>query len=154
MSIHVALTHVTSYVYERPIMLGPQVIRLRPAPHARTPVESYSLKIEPADHFLNWLQDPQGNWQARVVIPEKTDRFVVSVDLVADMTVINPFDFFVEPEAEAFPFSYAPQLQSDLLPYLQPEVPGELLAAWMADVPRQAPNTVDFLVALNQRLQG
>ncbi len=154
MSIHVALTHVTSYVYDRPIMLGPQVIRLRPAPHARTPVESYSLKIEPADHFLNWLQDPQGNWQARVVIPEKTDRFVVSVDLIADMTVINPFDFFVEPEAETFPFAYAPQLKSDLLPYLQPEVPGELLAEWMADVPREAPNTVDFLVALNQRLQS
>ena len=89
-----------------------------------------------------------------MVIPEKTDRFVVSVDLIADMTVINPFDFFVEPEAETFPFAYAPQLKSDLLPYLQPEVPGELLAEWMADVPREAPNTVDFLVALNQRLQS
>jgi uncharacterized protein (DUF2126 family) len=153
MSIHAAITHTTCYAYDRPIMLGPQVIRLRPAPHARTPVKSYSLKVEPAGHFLNWLQDPQGNWQARVVFPEKVDHFQVTVDLVADMTVINPFDFFVEPESEAFPFEYSDALKRDLTPFMAVEEPGPLLAKWLSEVPREAPNTVDFLVALNQRLQ-
>ena len=54
MAIHVALSHVTHYKYDRLVALGPQIVRLRPAPHCRTPILSYSLKIEPADHFINW----------------------------------------------------------------------------------------------------
>lgn len=154
MAIHVALTHETRYSYDRPVALGPQVIRLRPAPHSRTKVLSYSLKIEPAEHFLNWLQDPQGNYLARVVIPEKTDRFRVTVDLVADMAVINPFDFFVEPEADQYPFEYAPDLKHDLAPYLKADPTGPLLTRFLAEVPRGKAQIVDFLVMLNQRLQA
>jgi uncharacterized protein (DUF2126 family)/transglutaminase-like putative cysteine protease len=153
MAIEVGLTHRTSYAYDRPILVGPQVVRLRPAPHARPRILAYSLGIEPAQHFLNWQQDPHGNWLARVVIPEPTRRFEIVVDLVAEMAVFNPFDFFLEPAAETWPFAYEPLLRKDLAPYLEREVAGPRLAAWLRDVDRTPARTIDFLVALNQRLQ-
>src|SRR5438477_4151476 len=154
MSIHVALHHRTTYTYDRLVALGPQVVRLRPAPHSRTPVLSYALKVEPKDHFINWQQDPQGNHLARLVFPEKTKKFEVTVDLVADMAVINPFDFFLEPEAETFPFSYDPSLAEEIAPFRKVDQPGPLLKAWLAKVDRTGkPRTVDFLVGLNARLQ-
>jgi uncharacterized protein (DUF2126 family)/transglutaminase-like putative cysteine protease len=152
MSIHVALTHRTRYDYDRLVGLSPQLIRLRPAPHSRTPILSYALDISPKPHFLNWVQDPQGNFIARVVFPERVRHFEVAVDLVADMATINPFDFFVEPEAEAFPFAYDPVLAQELAPFRKVEAPGPLLEAYLKDTPRKAPNTVNYLVDLNQKL--
>jgi uncharacterized protein (DUF2126 family)/transglutaminase-like putative cysteine protease len=152
MSIHAALTHRTSYRYDRLVGMSPQLIRLRPAPHCRTPILSYSLDISPKPHFLNWVQDPQGNFCARVVFPERVRHFEVTVDLVADMATINPFDFFVEPQAESFPFEYDPVLAQELAPFRKVEAPGPLLAAYLKDIPRSAPNTVTHLVALNQKL--
>jgi uncharacterized protein (DUF2126 family)/transglutaminase-like putative cysteine protease len=154
MSIHAALTHRTSYRYDRLVGLSPQLIRLRPAPHSRTPILSYSLDITPKPHFLNWVQDPQGNFMARVVFPERVRHFEVTVDLVADMATINPFDFFVEPEAEAFPFTYDPVLAQELAPFRRVEAPGPLLEAYLRDIPRTAPKTVDYLVDLNRKLAG
>ena len=153
MSIFVALHHVTHYKYDRPIDLGPQTIRLRPAPHTRTPILSYSLKVTPSNHFVNWQQDPQGNWLARFVFPEKATELKIEVDFTAQMTVINPFDFFVEPYADSFPFTYTDDLKTELAPYLAATAPGPMLAAYLAGIPREAPSTVNFLVELNAQLQ-
>jgi uncharacterized protein (DUF2126 family) len=153
MSIHVALNHVTHYRYDRPIHLGPQTVRLRPAPHSRTRILSYSMRVEPAAHFINWQQDPQSNYLARLVFPDKTTQFRIEVDLVAEMSVLNPFDFFLEPSAEHFPFEYAPELAAELAPY---RVKGEatpLFQAYLDQIPRAKKQTTHFLVELNQRLQ-
>ena len=154
MAIHVALTHRTRYVYDREVSLSPHTIRLRPAPHCRTEVLSYSLTVEPGDHFVNWQQDPHGNYLARLVFPERTRSLTVDVDLVASLSVINPFDFFLEPGAEQYPFVYDPALRHDLAPYLKTEEAGPAFAALLASVDRTASATVDFLVGLNQRLSG
>ena len=154
MSIHVALYHRTTYTYDRKVEMGPQVIRLRPAPHARTPVLSYALKVTPSGHFINWQQDPHGNYQARIVYPDPVESFQVEVDLVADMSVQNPFDFFLEPEAEELPFTYDPGLKLELEPFLKPEAPGPLLKKWLKSLPPLEGKTINYLVALNQRLQG
>src|SRR5260221_14493099 len=112
--IHVALHHKTHYKYDRLVNLGPQTVRLRPAPHSRTRILSYSLKIAPEKHFINWMQDPQSNYAARLVFDKPTKEFCVEVDLVAEMSVLNPFDFFLEPQAEKFPFAYDPALDHEL----------------------------------------
>jgi uncharacterized protein (DUF2126 family)/transglutaminase-like putative cysteine protease len=153
LSIHVALHHVTRYRYDRPVGLSPQVVRLRPAPHCRTPILSYSLRIEPAEHFINWQQDPFANHLARLVFPEKTREFTVTVDLVAEMAVYNPFDFFLEPGAEQFPFAYEAELAHDLAPYLARLPVTPRLRSWLGSVPRESMRSIDFLVYLNQRLQ-
>ena len=153
MTLHVALHHRTTYKYDRPIALGPQTIRLRPAQHARTPIVSYALTIAPKPHFINWMQDPSGNFQARVVFPERVTHFDVTVDLVADMATINPFDFFLEPEAETFPFAYDPVLAEELAPYRRCETPGPLLQGLIDGLPDGEHRTVDFLVDLNRRVQ-
>ncbi|MDI1315643.1 transglutaminase family protein, partial [Prosthecobacter sp.] len=159
MSIHVALHHRTSYHYERPIELGPQIIRLRPAPHSRSRILSYSLKVTPEKHFLNWQQDPQSNYLARLVIPEKTKEFSIEVDVVVEMAVFNPFDFFLEPEGEHFPFDYDAALDQELAPFLKC---GELtpkLADYFSALERELlaldpwpPRTITALVTINQRL--
>jgi len=153
MTIRVALNHRTSYTYDRRIALGPQTIRLRPAAHARVPVLNYALKVSPAEHFVNWQQDPFGNWLARFVFPEKTDHFSIEVDLSIEHVVFNPFDFFIEPYAEKFPFAYSPDLEKELAPYLEKEKAGAKLTAYMRTISTEPTPLVDFLVALNQRLQ-
>jgi uncharacterized protein (DUF2126 family)/transglutaminase-like putative cysteine protease len=153
LTIVAALHHLTRYRYDRPVALGPQVIRLRPAPHTRTRIPSYSLKITPAEHFINWQQDPFGNWMARLVFPKPATEFSVQVDLTADMVVINPFDFFVEPYAEALPFAYEEELARELAPYLQVHDDGPRLRGFLDELPAEAPNTVNFLVDLNARIQ-
>jgi uncharacterized protein (DUF2126 family)/transglutaminase-like putative cysteine protease len=156
-SIRVALNHVTQYSYDRLVSLAPHVVRLRPAPHCRTPILSYSMRVEPAHHFVNWQQDPFANYQARLAFPEPMREFRVTIDLVAEMAVYNPFDFFLEPGAEHFPFAYAPELAAELAPYLVRSEPTPRFAAFMETIDR-APSpeirTIDFLVGLNQRLQG
>jgi uncharacterized protein (DUF2126 family)/transglutaminase-like putative cysteine protease len=153
MPIRVALHHKTSYSYDQVVQIFPQILRLRPAPHARTPILSYSLKVEPGKHFINWQQDPQGNYLARLVFTDKADHLSFEVDLVAEMTVINPFDFFVESYAENFPFAYEPWLQRELRPYLELAETGPLLTDFVNSISRDSVRIVDFLVPLNQRLQ-
>ncbi|MGZ5196042.1 MAG: transglutaminase family protein, partial [Ramlibacter sp.] len=153
MSIHAALNHVTHYRYDRPVQLGPQVVRLRPAPHSRSTIVSYSLKVEPAQHFINWQQDPFANYQARLVFPEKTTEFKVTVDLVVEMAVYNPFDFFLEPGAENFPFEYEPLVAQELAPYLAVEPITPLVKAYLEKIDRKKQRTIDFLVGINQQLQ-
>jgi transglutaminase-like putative cysteine protease len=155
MTIRVGLTHQTTYRFDKPVGLSPHEIRLRPAPHCRTPIKSYSLKVLPAKHFLNWQQDPFGNWVARLVFPDKAAELSVTVDLVAEMTVINPFDFFVEKYAEKFPFEYPDALRTELLPFLEKEAPGPLLDAWLKAFRHELRGgmaIVDMLVAANSRV--
>ena len=153
LSIHVALNHVTSYRYDRPISLGPQIVRLRPAPHSRTRILSYALRVEPTEHFINWQQDPQSNYLARLVFPKKTSHFRVEVDLVAEMAVLNPFDFFLEPQAERFGFTYDAAQLRELAPYLVTLPATRRFAAFLAGIPRTSRHIVDFLVELNQTLR-
>ena len=152
MAIRVGLTHHTRYEFDRLVRVSPHMIRLRPAAHSRTPVLGYSLKIEPENHFIHWQQDPFGNWLARVTFPEAVRFIEVNVDLVAELTVINPFDFFVESYAEHYPFVYDGILAKELVPYLEVAPAGPLLQAWLDQVPESHESIVDFLVALNHRL--
>ncbi|RHW27340.1 transglutaminase family protein [Nocardioides immobilis] len=152
MTVKVALEHRTTYDFARPVAVGPHVVRLRPAPHCRTPIEAYSLKVAPAGHFVNWQQDPFGNWLARLVFPEKVTTLDITVGLVADLMVINPFDFFIEEHAERFPFDYEPQLAADLAPYLRPVDDATAAAAWrerLPALPADGVPTVQFLADLN-----
>ncbi|WP_299133763.1 DUF2126 domain-containing protein [uncultured Amaricoccus sp.] len=152
MSIKASIYHLTHYKYDRPVTLGPQIIRLRPAPHSRTRVISHSLRVSPAGHFVNHQQDPYGNWMARFVFPEPVTELKIEVDLVADMTVYNPFDFFVEESAEHWPFEYPEDIRPDLEIYRRPEPVGPMFRAFLDTIPRDRARTVDFVVGLNARV--
>ena len=152
MAIRVAINHKSLYQYDRLVSLSPHIFRLKPAVHCRTPIEAYSLKIEPDNHFINWQQDPFGNYQARVVFPEPTRALSLEVDLVANMTVINPFDFFLDESAEHYPFDYEPQLKKELMPFMEIKESGKLLTEWMTGIDRSKQKLIDFLVGINHRL--
>jgi uncharacterized protein (DUF2126 family)/transglutaminase-like putative cysteine protease len=155
MATRIALTHRTTYEYDRPVRLGPHVIRLRPAPHTRTRIVSYSMRLEPENHFCNLNQDPFANYTARIVFPEPTRKFEVVVDLVAELIAINPFDFFLEEYAERFPFEYPADLRHELKPYLEPAEGGRLLKnLFVSEWPREAIRCNDLLVHLNRRVHG
>jgi len=153
MSVQVALNHWTRYGYDKAVSIGPQVIRLRPAPHCRTPILSYSLHVTPAGHFLNWQLDAHNNHLARVLFPNKTSEFVVAVDLVAELSPFNPFDFFLEPGVENYPFEYAPDLAKDLEPYRSFEPAGPLLQTFLRRLSRERRGTISFLVDLNRMVR-
>jgi uncharacterized protein (DUF2126 family)/transglutaminase-like putative cysteine protease len=157
MAIHVALYHKTHYAYDKPVGHGPHVVRLRPAPHCRTGILSYSQRITGGKHFINWQQDPFSNWNARLVFPEPMKELGVEVELVAEMAVHNPFDFFLEESAQIYPFAYEPGLKKELGPFMELPTPtprlstviDELLLKYLKSRTR----TIDFLVEVNQRLQ-
>ncbi len=153
MSIHVKLTHITHYRYDRLVGLSPQIVRLRPAPHCRTPILAYSQRITPGEHFINWQQDPQSNYLARLVFPEKTREFKVEIDLVAELSVINPFDFFLEPYAEKFPFNYEPDLARELAPYPIKLPATPKFSEFLNTVNLDPVSSADFLVSINQKVQ-
>ncbi|WP_440940848.1 transglutaminase family protein, partial [Immundisolibacter sp.] len=153
MAIRVALEHHTEYRFDRPVAIHPHLLRLRPAPHSRTPIGAYSLRVEPAEHFINWQQDPFGNYLARLVFPKPARRLAITVEVIAELATINPFDFFVEDYAGKYPFVYPPGLRTELAPYLVAGENGPLLAQRLARISRQPRPIVDFLVEINQRLQ-
>ena len=153
MSIKVAIDHTTTYRYDKPVTLGPHIIRLKPAAHCRTPVLSYTLSVTPKEHYINWQQDPFGNYLARLVFPEPCRELSVTVDLIAQLDVINPFDFFVEDSAEHFPFKYDPVIATELAQYLEVSTAGPLLKQWLSDNRPAKQNINDALVAINQSVQ-
>jgi uncharacterized protein (DUF2126 family)/transglutaminase-like putative cysteine protease len=154
LSIHVALNHVTHYRYDRAVGLSPQIVRLRPAPHCRTRILSYSLDVQPKDHFINWQQDPQANYLARLVFPDETRELKIEVDLIAEMAVLNPFDFFLAPYAEQFPFKYDSTERRELVPYLVKSPLSEPLESYLGGISRERCRTIDFVVGVNQRVAG
>ncbi len=154
MALKVVLSHKTHYNYDKKVNLSSHIIRLRPAPHSRTPIEAYSLKIKPENHFINWQQDPFGNYLARIVFPEKTDKLHIDVEVLANMITINPFDFFVEDSAKNYPFSYNETLQKELIPYLEIDDNSDLIKEFVSTIDTTEMPIIDFLVALNQKIYG
>src|SRR5208283_2444472 len=154
MGIQVALNHRTEYRYDKAVSLGPQVIQVRPAPHCRTAILSYSLNVTPAGHLINWQLDPHYNHLARLLFPDKTNEFVVEVDLVVELSPVNPFDFFLEPGFEEYPFRYSRELARDLEPYRSVDRAGPRLQAFLANFSGEKRGTIDFLVDLNRRVRN
>ncbi|WP_452226868.1 transglutaminase family protein [Lacinutrix cladophorae] len=152
MALKIVISHKTTYKYDRKVSLSPHIFRLRPAPHSRTPIESYSIKITPENQFFNWQQDPFGNYVARLVFPDKTDELSVDVEIIADLKTINPFDFFIEEYAEEFPFTYTDIIKKELQPYLEVTDNGELLKAFIKTLDYTPRKTIYFLIDINQKI--
>ena len=134
MALKIVISHKTKYKYDRPVNLSPHIFRLRPAPHSRTPIEAYSIKIKPDNQFFNWQQDPFGNYMARLIFPDKTTELSIDVEIIADLKTINPFDFFVEESAEEYPFEYSETTKKELIPYLEITDKGKLLKDFLKTI--------------------
>src|SRR6478609_8612203 len=151
MPVKIAISHKTTYKFDRSVKLFPHIFRLRPAVHSRTAIEGYSLKISPDDHFINWQQDPFGNYQARVVFPEKMKELKVEVEVIAKLQVINPFDYFVEEYAQKFPFKYDNLLEQELFPYLKLSEESPTFLKFIEGIKLNDSLEInDFLVYINQ----
>jgi transglutaminase-like putative cysteine protease len=153
MAVQVALKHKTIYRYDRPVILGPQIVRLRPAPHCFAKTSAFALDISPDEHSCHWQQDPFGNFVARIIFPQKTEHFSTEVNFIANLETTNPFNFFVEPEAEEFPFTYVASTKEQVRPFLTPDVAGPLLANYLHRLPQHMQSTVELLVSVNRQLR-
>ncbi|HEY0189802.1 MAG TPA: transglutaminase family protein [Kofleriaceae bacterium] len=155
--MRVVIQHRSRYVYPRPALLGPQVIRLRPTDHTRARIERYQLAIEP-EHRLHWQRDPHGNHVARVTF--KAGQAIPALDIVVEMAVdirpINPFDFFIDERTSRVPFLYPEQLDAELAPYLETGDPayrlGKKGVGLLASLPASG-STLDILIGLNAAVQ-
>ncbi len=152
MALKVVISHKTLYKYDRSVSLSPHIFRLRPAPHSRTPIEAYSIKIKPENHFFNWQQDPFGNYLARLTFPDKTKELSIDVEIIADLKTINPFDFFVEKYAEDYPFEYTDTIKKELAPYLEITDNGPLLKSFLKDIDLAPRQTIYFLIDINRKI--
>jgi len=150
----IGLVHRTSYRYDRPVRLGPQSIRLRPMPHARTPIPSYALRIGPEPASLHWQQDPHGNSLARAVLPGPIDAMDVVVDLVADLAPQDPFNFLLDPGAESWPFRYEPLMADDLGQFRRTDHAGPLLQGLRDETPPSGMPTVGLILELTHRVRN
>ncbi|HEY1555651.1 MAG TPA: transglutaminase family protein [Kofleriaceae bacterium] len=155
--MRVLVQHRSRYRYPAPALLGPQVIRLRPADHARARVESYRLDIAP-EHRVHWQRDPHGNHAARVTFKsgQRIESLELLVELALDVRPVNPFDFFVDARAKTTPFTYPDALAGELAAFLDTGDPayrlGRRTLELLAALPGEA-DTIDLLVEINRRVR-
>lgn len=148
--MNVVLTHTTKYRYSSEVKLGPQIIKLRPAPHCRTSITKYQLDIQPTSFLIEWQQDEFLNHVAKVTFTEKTDFFDINVKITADLKPINPFDFFLDPSAVYHPFNYEESLKNELSQYLTVSEVGPLFKLFVEKIPQERRRSIEYIVYLNQ----
>ncbi|MDX2088117.1 MAG: transglutaminase family protein [Kofleriaceae bacterium] len=151
--MRVLIQHRSRYLYPRPALLGPHLIRLRPADHARAKIERYSLTITP-EHRLHWQRDPHGNHVARVTFKagQRVEALELVVELAVDVRPINPFDFFIDERARRVPFRYPDGLDAELAPYLETADPAYRMGRKAIELLEEVPatgDTLDMLIKLN-----
>ena len=153
MTLRLALTHRIESRFDQPVLPSTHWLRLRPAPHTRARVEAYSLRVEPGAHFINWLRDPYENHLARLDLPQPTSHLTLTVEVILELAVSDPFDFLVESFASSAPFEYPEQLRKELTPYLAPGASGPRFAAWLAQLDRRPRYVIEFLDTINRAVQ-
>ena len=152
MSVRVAITHESRYLFDKPVVLLPHIVRLRPSPYCKTPIEAYTLSIEPNKHFLHWHQDLFGNYLARLFFPEPSAHLSCVVECVANLVPINPFDFLLEPYAVLWPFQYPSELSKYLEPYFQLQEDSRALQDWLQSLDSLPNDTTSFILEVTRCL--